>query len=157
MDISKLFSTFSLGDLSFAIDVAHVQEVMRDLEITRVPLAPRSIRGLINLRGQIITAIDARSCLGLAPRPETQSCIYLILRAQGDLISLLVDDVGDVVEFAEEEFESRPATLKGRLREVVSGAYRLPGNLLLVLDIQRLLSEPSGEPTSTLDQAQFMN
>lgn len=146
MKESPLFCIFSVAGLFFAISVHTVQEVIRHLEVTRMPLAPTTVSGLINLRGQIIPAIDARRCLDLEDRPAAQPGIHLILRTGDGLVSLLVDDIGSVMEFAEADYESRPATLQGKLRHLVCGAYKLPGKLLLVLDLDRLLAGISGEP-----------
>jgi purine-binding chemotaxis protein CheW len=152
MTEERLLTTFSLADLSLAVDVDKVQEVIRHLEITRVPLAPPAVSGLINLRGHIITAIDARRSLGLPARPPGQPSVHLILRMDDGLVSLLVDDIGGVVQFGERDYESPPATLKGKLRDLVSGAYKVPGQLLLILDIERLLTEASAEiPAVTFD------
>ena len=145
MTEDRLLSTFYLANLSFGVDVHQVQEVIRHLEITRVPLAAPAVSGLINLRGHIITAIDARRSLGLPARPPAQVFVHLILRMDEGLVSLLVDDIGGVVEFGERDYESPPATLKGKLRDMVSGAYKMPGQLLLILDIERLLTEASAE------------
>jgi purine-binding chemotaxis protein CheW len=145
MTEDRLLSTFYLANLSFGVDVHQVQEVIRHLEITRVPLAAPAVSGLINLRGHIITAIDARRSLGLPARPPTQFSVHLILRMDEGLVSLLVDDIGGVVEFGERDYESPPATLKGKLRDMVSGAYKMPGQLLLILDMERLLTEASAE------------
>jgi purine-binding chemotaxis protein CheW len=152
MTEERLLTTFSLADLSLAVDVDKVQEVIRHLEITRVPLAPPAVSGLINLRGHIITAIDARRSLGFPARPPGQPSVHLILRMDDGLLSLLVDDIGGVLEFGERDYESPPATLKGKLRDLVSGAYKVPGQLLLILDVERLLTEASAEiPAVTFD------
>jgi purine-binding chemotaxis protein CheW len=143
----RMFSTFFLTDLLFAVEVKKVREIIRNLEITPVPTSSPRISGLINLRGQIVTTIDARRCLNLPVRSVGETSIHLILFVEDGMVSLLVDDVGAIVEFKEEQYESPPATLKGRLRDFVSGAYKLPGKLLMVLDIERMLMEVS-EPLS---------
>jgi purine-binding chemotaxis protein CheW len=139
----QMFCTFFLTDLLFAVDVKTVQEMIRNLEITPVPTSSPMVSGLINLRGQIITAIDARRCLNLPVRPVSEAPVQVILHADDILVSLLVDDVGDIVEFNEEQYESPPATLKGRLRDLICGAHKMPGRLLLVLDVRRMLLEIS--------------
>jgi len=138
------FSSFFVHDLHLGIEVHQVQEVIRHLDMTRVPLAPPLVSGLINLRGQIITAIDLRHCLDLPERPPDDVPVHLILRTDDGPLSLLVDDVGAVLEPDDDAFEFPLDTLKGRLRVLVCKVYKLPSRLLLVLDTQRLLTEFSG-------------
>ena len=133
-------TTFFLDGLLFGIEIERVQEVIRSQELTRVPLAPRVIEGLINLRGQIVTAIDLRRRLDLPERPPEDSPMNVVLPSTGGAISLLVDSVGEVVEVDDESFEAPPETLRGRAREMIRGAYKLPGALLLVLNVERVLS-----------------
>ncbi len=132
-------STFFVGGLYFGIDVLNVQEVMRYQEMTRVPLAPEVVEGLINLRGQIVTALDMRRRLGLPPRPEGQSPMNMVVRTDEGAVSLLVDDIGDVVEVDAETFERPPENLEPRAREIIRGIYKLKGRLLLMLDTERTL------------------
>ncbi|MCA8960206.1 MAG: purine-binding chemotaxis protein CheW [Planctomycetes bacterium] len=134
------FCTFHLGDHYFGVEVQHVQEVIRHLELTPVPLAEPCVRGLINLRGQIVTAIDLREKLGMPPRSADESPINVVVRADGGPIACLVDRIGDVVT-VREGFEEPPATVQGIGRELLRGAYKLEGRLLLVLDIERALGE----------------
>jgi purine-binding chemotaxis protein CheW len=131
-------ATFSLGTFHFAVDVLDVQEVVRFQDPTRVPLAPPDIEGLINLRGQIVTAIDLRRRLGLGARDPRSSPMNVIVRRGAEILSLLVDDVGDVVEVRPEEFEDPPVTLAGDIREALTGVYKLARGLLLVLDVERV-------------------
>ena len=114
-----------------------VQEVLRYQEQTRVPLAPRTVRGLINLRGQIVTAIDLRSRLDLSDRPDDQLPMNVVLRTDEGAVSLLVDEIGDVVEVEEEAFERPPETLTGMARELIDGTYKLEDGLLLILDTEK--------------------
>jgi purine-binding chemotaxis protein CheW len=139
--------TFFLKGVYFGIDVQHVQEVIRPQAMTRVPLASPDICGLINLRGQIITVIDLQRRLEMS-QPQTQSTTKLADEAQGfniivysehEVVSLKVDYVGDVLEFAQNTFQPPPATLKGRMRQMLAGAYPLPEGFLLVLDAEKIL------------------
>ncbi len=148
MSEQRQFSSFFVHDLHLGIAVHEVQEVIRHLEMTRVPLAPPLVSGLINLRGQIITAIDLRHCLDLPERPPDQVPVHLILRTDDGPLSLLVDDVGAVLEPDDDAFEFPLAALKGRLRALVCQVYKLPSRLLLVLDTQRLLAEFSAVSAS---------
>ncbi len=133
------FCTFYLDSLFFGIEVEKVQEVIRHQAMTRVPLAPKLIGGLINLRGQIVTAIDLRLRLGLPERSAEALPMNVVARSEDGAVSLLVDEIGDVLEVKEEQFEDAPETMR-QARELIRGVYKLPGRLLLVLDTARAVS-----------------
>jgi purine-binding chemotaxis protein CheW len=132
--------TFVLGDLAFGVEVTHVQEVMRFQSMTRVPLASANVRGLLNLRGQIVTAIDVRARLGLTPLADAQEPMNVVLRTKDGVASLLVDEIGDVLEVSAADFEAAPETLAGVLRAIVHGVYKLERQLLLLLDVERVVA-----------------
>ena len=134
---TQQFCTFLLKDQFFGIPVQQVQEVLKCQEMTRVPLVPDAIRGLINLRGQIVMAADLRRRFGMEDRPDTAVPLNVVVRTGEGAVSLLVDEIGDVLEVEEEEFESAPETLQGKQRELVKGVYKLPDHLMLVLDTER--------------------
>ena len=134
MITSRQLCTFFLDGHLFGVDAQTVQEVIRYQEMTRVPKAPPSVRGLINLRGQIVTAIDLRSRLGLKPREAGKLPMNVVVRSDDGAVSLLVDQIGDVIEVDSDSFETPPDTLQGPARELVKGAYKLEGRLLLLLD-----------------------
>jgi purine-binding chemotaxis protein CheW len=136
--VSRLaqLSTFLVNGYLFGVEVATVQEVIRYQPMTRVPLAPPALSGLINLRGQVIAAVDLRRRLGFPDRPAGELPMDVIVRTGDGLVSLLVDRIGDVVEVSEEAFEEPPDTLAGISRELIRGAYKLDGALLLSLDVQ---------------------
>ena len=136
----RQFATCLVDDLFFGIEVERVQEVTRGLDVTPVPLAPPHVRGLLNLRGQIVTAIDLRCCLQLTERSAGASRMHMILDTGDGAVSLLVDDVGGVLEVDETDFESPPETLRGPSRELILGAYKLDKGLLLVLDTDRIVN-----------------
>lgn len=136
---TRQLCTFTLGDMLFGVDVTHVQEVIRFQEMTSVPLAPALIRGLINLRGQIVTAINMRARLGLPSRGEPLP-MNVVLRTGDGVVSLLVDEIGDVLQPDDALFERVPETIFGVLRELVTGVYKLERALLLVVDVERLMS-----------------
>jgi len=147
--MSGQFATFSLEHLTFGVEVRQVQEVIRYQQMTRVPLAHRTVRCLINLRGQIVTAIDMRRRCGLADRDSDEQPMNVVVRTADGVVSLLVDEIGDVVEVSPTDFEPAPDTIAGPVRELVSGVYKLPDHLLLALDVERttaLDSELAGEP-----------
>ena len=138
-------TSFLVGDHLFGIEVATVQEVIRHQPMTRVPLAPAALSGLINLHGQIISAVDLRRRLGFPDRAAGELPMDVIVRAGDGLVSLLVDRIGDVVEVSEEAFEEPPDTLTGIARELIRGAYKLDDALLLSLDVQGAVAlRPAG-------------
>jgi len=142
MTPSKQFATFSLGPLFLGVDVLKVQEVIRYQEMTRVPTAPMMVEGLINLRGQIITAIDLRRRLDLPPRTEGQLPMNVVVRTDEGALSFLVDQIGDVVEIEDESFERIPETVTGVVRDLVTGVYKLQNRLLLILDTEKAANLP---------------
>jgi purine-binding chemotaxis protein CheW len=138
---SRQFCTFYVDGLFLGIDVQQIQEVIRYQAMTRVPLAAAAISGLINLRGQIVTAIDLRCRLGLALRKPGESPMNVVVRDGDNAVSLLVDRIGDVLEVEEDLFEPPPSTVRASVRGLIVGAYKLPDRLLLVLDTEQALSE----------------
>ena len=137
MSQNRQFCTFYVDDLFFGVDVQEVQEVFRFEPMTRVPLAPSVVRGLINLRGQIVTALDLRRRLGLRPRPADARPLNVVVRTNDGPVSLLVDEIGDVVEVSPDRFEAPPETTRGIARQLISGVYKLDERLLLVLDTEK--------------------
>ena len=129
--------TFWVGNLYLGLDVHTVQEVMRPLELTPVPLAPPSIVGLINLRGQIVTAIDLRRRLGMPPQAAGTDAMNVVIRTDDGAVSLVVDEIGDVIEVDARSFERIPDTLQGVARDMITGVHKLEGRLLLLLDPAR--------------------
>ena len=134
---NQRYCTFRLDQNLFGIPVDHVQEVLRHQTMTRVPLASPEVKGLINLRGQIVTAVDLRTLLAMAPRDGGQPPLNVILRMEGGAVSLLVDAIEDVVEVDDDAFEPPPNQLSGPARELVSGVFKLERQLLMVLDAPR--------------------
>jgi purine-binding chemotaxis protein CheW len=135
----RQYCTFFVAGHYFGLDVLRVQEIIRYQKMTRVPLAPPVVRGLINLRGQIVTAIDLRRRLGLKDRPEDQFPVNVIVQTDDGAVSLLVDEIGDVLDVNEKLFEAPPQTLQGTARELIRGAYKLNDRLLLLLDVDKAL------------------
>jgi purine-binding chemotaxis protein CheW len=146
MATTQQFCTFFLKDRFFGVPVQQVQEVIRYQEMTWVPLVPQVIRGLINLRGQIVMAIDLRRRFGIEDRPASQLPMNVVVRTGDGAVSFLVDEIGDVLEVEEESFERTPETLQGPARELVRGVYKLQDRLILVLDTERAIA--GGEPSS---------
>jgi purine-binding chemotaxis protein CheW len=123
------FCTFYLDKLLFGVELKGVQEVIRSLEMTRVPLAPDVVSGLINLRGQIVTAVE--------PAPPGAPAMNVVVRSEDGSVSLLVDEIGDVVEVEEDTFEPPPETLRGSIRVMILGVHKLNDRLMHVLDIDK--------------------
>ncbi len=136
----KQFCTFFLKSQFFGVPVQQVQEVIRYQEMTRVPLTPQVIRGLINLRGQIVMAVDLRRRFGMEDRPDAQLPMNVVVRTDDGAVSFLVDEIGDVLEMDEESFERPPETVQGQTRELVLGVYKLRERLMLVLDTERAVT-----------------
>jgi purine-binding chemotaxis protein CheW len=135
--------TFFVDNQFFGIEVDRVQEIIRYQEMTRVPLAPKTIGGLLSLRGQIVITIDLRERLGFEKRPEGQLPMNVLVRSDTGIESLLVDEIGDVVEVDTDTFEPPPRTLKGIARDMVRGVHKLDGRLLLLLDVNQVVSTKS--------------
>lgn len=141
MNRRALMCTFWLGADLFGIPVDRVQEILRGPEISPVPLAPAAMLGLINLRGEIVTAIDLARRLSLPAK--CQGGGQLVVRDGHELVSLVVDRIADVVE-AGGALEDPPETLPALTRELVAGVFVLPSRLLLVLDLDRAIDLPKG-------------
>jgi len=139
MTDQRQYCTLTVGDLLLGIDIEEIQEVLRDTTITPVPLADQAIRGLINLRGQIVTAIDLRRRLGLDDLDANSSFMTMVLGTTEEPLALVVDSVGDVVEVTRDSFEAPPDTLKGEARRMIEGAHKLERSLLLVLNLSVVL------------------
>ena len=139
--------TFWVDGLYFGLHVEHVQEVLRYQQLTVVPCAPDAVHGLINLRGQIVTALDLRCRLGLPPRPEGELPMNVIVRSRGEVVSLLVDDIGDVIDTTEVSLQPTPANLPPTVQDVVGGVLPLTGSILLVVDAERAVDVSTPDPT----------
>ncbi len=140
METRHQFCTFTLNGMLFGVEVLQVQEVLLYQDLTRVPLAPPMVRGLINLRGQIVTAVDLRRRLELPAPPPDRFPMNVVVRTPDGAVSLMVDEIGDVVEVHDDAFEPAPETLTGLSRDVTRGVYKLNNRLLLILDLERVLA-----------------
>ena len=134
--MERLYATLRVGDLICGVDALVVQEVLRHQHMTRVPLASPEVNGLINLRGQVVTAVDLRRKLGLTPRDPDQESMNLVVWTEDGAVSLLVDDIGDVVRVDEDLLEPTPRTLEGEAAELISGVCKFDDWLLLMLDVE---------------------
>jgi len=138
------FATFFVADLFFGVDVLRVQEVLRFQHMTRVPLAPEVIDGLINLRGQIVTALDMRRRLQMPPRSGDEVPMNMVVRTEDGAVSLLVDEIGDVLEVDAAAHERPPENLDSATRELIRGVCKMKDRLLLVLDVDRVVELGTG-------------
>jgi purine-binding chemotaxis protein CheW len=133
------YVTIVIAGQLFGIPVLQVQDVLGPQRITRIPLAPPEVAGSLNLRGRIVTAIDVRRRLRLGQREDGGETMSVVVETGGEQYSLLVDGVGEVLSLGADTYERNPATLDPAWREVSVGIHRLDGNLLIVLDVARLL------------------
>lgn len=138
-ETTRQFCTFLVEGLTFGVQVEHVQEVLMYQEMTPVPLAPRMVRGLLNLRGNIVTAIEMRTRLGLRERPDDQRPMIVVVRVGDAIASLLVDEIGDVVDISADGVERPPETLRGTARALLQGVCKVHGRLVLVLDVRKTI------------------
>ena len=146
MSDTQQYCTFFVADRFLGVDVKCVQEVMRYQEMTPVPLASAVVSGLINLRGQIVTALDLRARLGLPPRAAGTLPMNIVVRTEDGAVSFLVDEIGDVVEVPESSRESVPETLTASNRELIASVCKLQDRLMLVLDTERAIAETAPAP-----------
>lgn len=132
------FCRFRIAGFDFGLETEIVQEVLKTQRITYVPKAPDSVRGLINLRGQIVPAVDVRQILGFEPCDPEVAMNVVVFTPTGS-VSLLVDEIEDVLVVDAETFEVAPGTLQGTARELTRGAYKLHDRLLMLLDVGKTL------------------
>ena len=136
----QAYSTFSIDNLYFGFLTAEVVELTKGLDITPVPLGPKAVSGFINLRGQIVSAIDMRTRLGLSPGVFNENTISIFFKYQGTLFGLLVDEVNDILELDQSTFENPPSNLPSAAQDLIVGVHELPQKLLLILDPNRIIA-----------------
>lgn len=136
---SLQFSTFYIDNYFFGVEVSKIQEIIKAQKMTKVPLAPNVIGGLINLRGQIVTAIELRKRLSLQDTENHDEQMNVIMRDEENLFSLLVDKIGDVISVSQEDYANAPDHLNGEAKILISGVYKLQDKLLLILDTQKAI------------------
>ena len=134
----KQFCTFFVNDMLFGVEVMDVEEIMSQHKIEPVPLAPQTVAGLVNHRGQIVTAINMRERLGFPKAAPGARCMMLIARSRDETFGLLVDRIGDVCSVNEEDFEPAPETVTPEAKELVLGTYKLPNHLLMPLSLAKV-------------------
>ncbi|NOZ41971.1 MAG: chemotaxis protein CheW [Alphaproteobacteria bacterium] len=142
------FVTIRLSGQLCGIPVLEVHDVLSEQVITAVPLAPPAVAGVLNLRGRIVTAINLRKRLGLSEPEENSENMSIVVEYQEEPYSLLIDSVGDVMSFSEESLERNPVTLDACWQEVSGGIFRLEGELLVILDVEKLLNFDRNQATA---------
>ncbi|MEI8151317.1 MAG: chemotaxis protein CheW [Hyphomicrobiales bacterium] len=133
------YVTVTIGGHMFGLPIFRVQDVFVPERLTRVPLAPPEVAGILSLRGRIVTAIDMRMRLDLGARAAGAPVMAIGIELKGESYGLLVDAVGEVIALPDSECEAKPANLDPRLSRVAAGIYRLEGQLMVVLDVDRVL------------------
>ncbi len=133
------FVTVRLAGQLLGVPVLSVHDVLSPQKITHIPLAPDAVAGVLNLRGRIVTAIDLRRRLGMEPREDNEKEMSIVVEFHGEPYSLQIDSVGEVLTLANATFERNPVTLDAKWQSVSAGVYRLDGELLVILDVDRLL------------------
>lgn len=138
------YVTVLIGEQLFGLPISRVQDVFMPDRLTRVPLSAPEIAGVLNLRGRIVTAIDMRRRLDLPPREDGRASMAIGIEFKGESYGLLIDTVGEVHKLADDTMEANPVNLDQRLSRVAAGVHRLDGQLMVVLDVDRVL-EMNGE------------
>ncbi len=136
---TRQYSTFRINDLLLGIEVVKVQEVIRYQDMTVVPLAPGVIEGLINLRGQLVIAIDTRRSLGLPRLTGDALPMNVVIHSEDGVVSLLVDDIGDVIDVPLHAYAPVPDNMPKEQRDLIECVYDLKEGLMLVLNTTQVL------------------
>ncbi|WP_319781236.1 chemotaxis protein CheW [Maridesulfovibrio sp.] len=137
--------TFSIGEEEFGVDILKVQEIIRTMEITKVPRAPQFVEGVINLRGKVIPIIDLRSKFGLQTREHDQHTRIIVIEINDMIVGFVVDSVSEVLRIPASTVEPPPPVVSGLESEYISGVGKLEDRLLILLDLNRLLSSDEQE------------
>ncbi|MEM1303798.1 MAG: chemotaxis protein CheW [Planctomycetota bacterium] len=135
------FATFYVGELLLGVDIRHVQEINRQLDITPVPNAPPHVRGVINLRGEVATVIDLRTKLGLPKSEATPATRNLIVHSQDEPIGLWVDRIGDILTVAPEQIAPPPANVDGVDGRFFRGVHTMDTEIVVLLDVDHVLND----------------
>jgi purine-binding chemotaxis protein CheW len=143
-DLLTEYVTVTIGDHMFGLPIFRVQDVFVPVGLTRVPLAPPEVAGILNLRGRVVTAIDMRLRLDFSEREPGTPVMAIGIELKGESYGLLVDAVGEVMQLHNSACEAKPANLDPRLSRVAAGIYRLEGQLMVVLDVDRVLDIRNG-------------
>lgn len=148
----RQYSTFYISNRLYGIDVTQVQEIVKPMPVTPIPLAPDYVRGLINLRGQVATALGLRELFGIEEDPP-EDYMNIVCRIGGSLISFHIDKIGDVKNVVADDFEETPQTISERVRRFMEGVYKVDGELLSVINIALIMNTLNNENLSVADDA----
>lgn len=135
-----MFMTMRVDSQLFGVPVEKVRDVLNPQNITYIPLSTKDVAGSLNLRGRIVTVIDVRQRLGIAPRAANAEAMFVVVDHKGELYSLMVDSVGEVLTVPENTVEKTPAHVNGVWREVATGIHKLADELLVIIDVKTMLS-----------------
>ena len=133
------YLTVQIDGQMFGIEAMTVQDILSPREIAKIPLAPIEVAGSINLRGRIVTAVDVRLRLGMPVAKDPEKSMNVVVDVDGELYSLLVDKVGDVLSMSQKTYESNPTNLNENWRDFAQGVHRLDGNLMVVCDVEKII------------------
>ncbi|WP_315837731.1 chemotaxis protein CheW [Bradyrhizobium prioriisuperbiae] len=133
------YVTTMIGGQLFGLPISRVQDVFMPERLTRVPLASSDVAGVLNLRGRIVTAIDMRSRLGLPKNDDGRPPMAVGVELRGESYGLLIDTIGEVLKLADDTREVNPVNLDPRMAKLAAGVHRLEGQLMVVLDVDRVL------------------
>lgn len=136
---TKQFSTFLVADKMYGIEVMSVQEITRMMNVTKVPLAPNFVYGLINLRGQIATAVGLRELFELTDKNSINEYMNVVCKSEGILLSLIVDQIGDVIEVNDSDFSPTPEIVHPGVGRFMHGVYKIPGTLLSIIEVKKIV------------------
>ena len=139
MTSTHSYATFYVDDFYFGIPSATVVELTNATAITPVPMAPAAVSGLINLRGQIVTAIDLRRRLGIPPQPAPNETITVFMNHGGIMFGLVIDKISDILELDPQQFDKPPSHLPTAAADLIIGFHKLPDKLMFVLDVDKLI------------------
>jgi purine-binding chemotaxis protein CheW len=139
--IEREYATFYLDDVLLGLDIRTVQEINRNVELTRVPNAPPEVKGVMNLRGEVCTVIDLRTVFGMSPQEISASTRNLVVTSDDERIGLLVDRIADVVTADDEELDAPPGNLNGIENRFFSAVHKLDKELLLIVDVEEVLAK----------------
>lgn len=137
--------TFSIGEEEFGVDILQVQEIIRTMEITKVPRAPEFVEGVINLRGKVIPIVDLRRRFGLATRDHDKHTRIIVIEINQMIVGFVVDSVSEVLRIPSGTVEQPPPVVSGMESEYISGVGKLQDRLLILLDLNKLLSSEERE------------
>ena len=141
IDVSEQqYATFYVASLLLGVDIRQVQEINRQLDFTAVPQAPKHVRGVINLRGEVTTVMDLRKILGLEPADVTRDSRNLIVNSDGESIGFLVDRISDILTLRDDEISPAPTNIKGVQGKYFLGVHTVESEILVLLNVEAVLS-----------------